>query len=185
MRSPLAVLELLTFFFLGFFRLLFGLQRLSPGQLHGYGQLQMIYSQIVEFKEGKAVPKEDAGAHKYLFIKLLSLPAKYPNTTHWDRTNPTRLLRAFSASGFVLLQVFATIQWDWLPPLRSSFPFLPLLLVFFAFAFAHCQAFAHFQIGFYQLNAILVQISYLSPAHRIMATFTPSPSPALPPPSLL
>jgi len=39
-------------------------------------------------------------------------------------------------------------------------------------AFAHCQAFAHFQIGFYQLNAILVQISYLSlPPLRIMATF--------------
>lgn len=56
-------------------------------------QLQMIYRQIVEFKsetlkerKGKGKGNSDDGgngnfcsAHKYLFIKLLSLPAKYPD----------------------------------------------------------------------------------------------------------
>lgn len=50
-------------------------------------QLQMIYRQIVEFKsetqkERKGNGDDDGNfcsAHKYLFIKLLSLPAKYPD----------------------------------------------------------------------------------------------------------
>lgn len=77
--------------------------------------------------------------HKYLFIKLLSQPGGLP------------CVSVRFESCFRVLRFF------------SSCPSMGFLACGAA-CLAHCQAFAHFQIGFYQLNAILVQISYRTAA---------------------
>lgn len=107
-------------------------------------QLQMIYRQIVEFKSETQKERKGNGnsdgdddgnfcsARKYLFIKLLSLPAKYPDPSR--QTLLPALPPACTASvGFVLLQVFATIRWDCVrvplfSPLRLPAVPLPLLI---------------------------------------------------------
>lgn len=145
-------------------------------------QLQMIYRQIVEFKSETQKERKGNGnsdgdddgnfcsAHKYLFIKLLSLPAKYP-----DPSRQT-LLPALPLPARPLLALFC---FRFLPPFDGivfaslSSPLSVFLQFLCLCSLPGIRSFSN-RILSTECHSC-ANILSLASAHRIMATFT-SPS---------